>query len=101
VRQPSDPNVALLNHSGWFVVAITKSKTGLGAGLGPGFVHAEGAGKFSPADKGSFYTQAQGSAESAAVLDLCRKLKLVDGAKTDENTALLKAGNAKVFGSTS
>jgi len=52
---------------------------------------AEGAGKFSPADKGVFYTRARGSAtESAAVLDVCRKLKLIDGAKTDENKALLE-----------
>ena len=36
---------------------------------------AEGAGKFSPADKAVFYTRARGSAtESAAVLDVCRKL---------------------------
>ena len=63
--------------------AITKRETGLGAGLGlgPGFVHAEEAAKLSPADKGVFYTRVRGSAtESAAALDVCRKLKLVYGA---------------------
>jgi four helix bundle protein len=39
---------------------------------------AEGAGKFSPADKAAFYARARGSVtESAAVLDVCVKLKLV------------------------
>lgn len=39
---------------------------------------AEGAGKYSPADKASFYTRARGSAtECAAILDVCVRLKLV------------------------
>jgi four helix bundle protein len=41
---------------------------------------AEGAGKFSPADKASFYARARGSAtECAVVLDVCRQLQLIDG----------------------
>ena len=52
---------------------------------------AEGAGKFSPADKAVFYTRARGSAtESAAVLDVCRTLKLATTAATDDNKALLE-----------
>ena len=51
---------------------------------------AEGAGKFSQADKSSFYTRARGSAtECAAVLDVCRKLNLVTPASTEENKAIL------------
>jgi four helix bundle protein len=49
---------------------------------------AEGAGKFSPADKAVFHTRARASAtECAAVLDVCRKLKLI--ASVDENKAML------------
>jgi four helix bundle protein len=52
---------------------------------------AEGAGKFSPADKASFYTRARGSAtESAAVLDVCRKLNLITPAVSDDNKTLLE-----------
>jgi hypothetical protein len=52
---------------------------------------AEGAGKFSPADKAVFYTRARGSAtESAAVLDVCRKLNLITPAVADDNKALLE-----------
>jgi four helix bundle protein len=52
---------------------------------------AEGAGKFSPADKAAFYTRARGSAnESAAVLDVCGKLNLVTTTATDDNKALLE-----------
>jgi four helix bundle protein len=52
---------------------------------------AEGAGKFSPADKAAFYTRARGSAtESAAVLDVCQTLKLITPAVTDDNKALLE-----------
>jgi four helix bundle protein len=52
---------------------------------------AEGAGKFSPADKAVFYTRARGSAtESAAVLDVCRKLELLETAVTENNKALLE-----------
>lgn len=40
---------------------------------------AEGAGEFSPADKARFYRIARRSGtESAASLDICRKLKLID-----------------------
>lgn len=50
---------------------------------------AEGAGKFSPADKAAFYMRARGSAtESAAVLDVCRKLKLVEIGVTDDKALL-------------
>jgi four helix bundle protein len=52
---------------------------------------AEGAGKFSPADKGVFYTRARASAtECAAVLDVCRKLELIANNFTDDNKALLE-----------
>ncbi len=53
---------------------------------------AEGAGKFSPADKAVFfYTRARGFAtESAAVLDVCRKLNLLATTSTDVNKALLE-----------
>ena len=52
---------------------------------------AEGAGKFSPADKTAFYTRARGSAtESAAVLDVCRKLNLMTAPTADDNKLLLE-----------
>ena len=39
---------------------------------------AEGAGRFSPADKAMFYLRSRASAtESAAVLDVCSELKLI------------------------
>ena len=42
---------------------------------------AEGAGELSPADKARFYRISRRSAtESAASLDICRKLKLIDEA---------------------
>jgi four helix bundle protein len=51
---------------------------------------AEGAGKFSQADKSSFYTRARASAtECAAVLDVCRRLSLIAPASTEENKAIL------------
>ena len=51
---------------------------------------AEGAGKFSLADKSSFYTRARGSAtECAAVLDVCRRLNLIAPASTEENKVIL------------
>jgi four helix bundle protein len=52
---------------------------------------AEGAGKFSPQDKSQFYTRARGSAtESAAVLDVCFKLKLIAEAEWAENKTMVK-----------
>jgi len=52
---------------------------------------AEGAGKFSPADKAAFYARARGSVtESAAVLDVCVKLKLVPELVVDENKQILE-----------
>jgi four helix bundle protein len=52
---------------------------------------AEGAGKFSPADKAIFYTRARASAtESAAVLDVCRKLNLTAVSATTDNKVLLE-----------
>jgi four helix bundle protein len=52
---------------------------------------AEGAGKFSPADKAVFYTRARASAtECAAVLDVCRKLNLLATTSTDDNKAILE-----------
>jgi four helix bundle protein len=51
---------------------------------------AEGAGKFSQADKAAFYLRARGSAtESAAVLDVCRRLNLITAATVDENKTIL------------
>jgi four helix bundle protein len=52
---------------------------------------AEGAGKFSPADKAVFYIRARASAtESAAVLDACRKLNLITPLVADDNKAILE-----------
>lgn len=52
---------------------------------------AEGAGTFSPADKAVFYTRSRGSAtESAAVLDVCRKLKLVNVGDVESDKVLLE-----------
>lgn len=52
---------------------------------------AEGAGKFSPADKASFYTRARASAtECAAVLDVCRKLNLIPPDVLDRDKELLE-----------
>ena len=40
---------------------------------------AEGAGKFAPRDKASFYTIARGSAtECAAILDVCHRLQIIE-----------------------
>jgi len=51
---------------------------------------AEGAGKFSPKDKASFYTTARGSTtECAAVLDVCRQLQLIDEDVLKENKEIL------------
>ncbi|HVS31807.1 MAG TPA: four helix bundle protein [Thermoanaerobaculia bacterium] len=51
---------------------------------------AEGAGKYSAADKGVFYVRAKASAmESAAVLDVCAKLQLTPIAVIAENKSLL------------
>jgi four helix bundle protein len=52
---------------------------------------AEGAGRFSPADKTMFYLRARASAtESAAVLDVCTKLKLAPVDAVRENKATLE-----------
>jgi len=52
---------------------------------------AEGAGKFSAKDKASFYLRARGSTtESAAVLDVCSRLKLVASGTCEENKAVLE-----------
>jgi four helix bundle protein len=52
---------------------------------------AEGAGKFSPNDKAVFYLRARGSTtESAAVLDVCSRLQLVDGRICEEHTGGLE-----------
>lgn len=52
---------------------------------------AEGAGKFAPKDKASFYTRARGSTtECAAVLDVCRRLGLVDDVSCGEHKAILE-----------
>jgi four helix bundle protein len=51
---------------------------------------AEGAGKFSAPDKAVFYVRAKASAmESAAVLDVCAKLRLTKIALVEESKALL------------
>ena len=52
---------------------------------------AEGAGKFSAADKAAFYARARASAtESAAVLDVCGKLNLTAESSIEDNKALLE-----------
>jgi four helix bundle protein len=52
---------------------------------------AEGAGKFSSKDKAAFYLRARGSStESAAVLDVCARLKLVNAGTGEEHKAVLE-----------
>ena len=52
---------------------------------------AEGAGKFSRKDKAGFYLRARGSTtESAAVLDVCDRLKLVNTGTCQEHKAVLE-----------
>ena len=52
---------------------------------------AEGAGKFAPKDKACFYTRARGSTtESAAVLDVCHRLELVEDAVYAEHKTVLE-----------
>ena len=51
---------------------------------------AEGAGEFMPAEKARFYRMARRSAtESAAVLDVCRRLRLVEDERYLTGRALL------------
>ena len=51
---------------------------------------AEGAGKYSPRDKASFYVRAIGSTtESAAVLDVCSRLGLITEHELNENKVIL------------
>jgi four helix bundle protein len=51
---------------------------------------AEGAGKFAPRDKASFYTIARGSAtECAAVLDVCQRLQIVEETTYSRNKSYL------------
>ena len=52
---------------------------------------AEGAGKYSPPDKGSFYARARGSAtESAALLDGCERLNLISEETRNEGKKILE-----------
>jgi len=52
---------------------------------------AEGAGKFSGDDKASFYARARGSAtESAAVLDVCARLRLLPEMVCQDDKAVLE-----------
>ena len=52
---------------------------------------AEGAGKFSSKDKAAFYLTARGSTtESAAVLDVCERLKLLSRGSGQEHKAVLE-----------
>lgn len=52
---------------------------------------AEGSGRFSPGDKSAFYTRSRASAtESAAVLDVCVKLKLISPDLAASNKVLLE-----------
>jgi four helix bundle protein len=52
---------------------------------------AEGAGKFSPKDKAAFYLRARGSTtESAAILDVCERLKLIGSGTGGEHKAVLE-----------
>jgi four helix bundle protein len=51
---------------------------------------AEGAGEYAPADKARFYRMARRSAtESAAILDACRLLSLIDTDKSHQGRELL------------
>ncbi|MCZ7584720.1 MAG: four helix bundle protein [Deltaproteobacteria bacterium] len=51
---------------------------------------AEGAGKYSPNDKASYYARSRGSAtECAAVLDVCRALDLLPASSYAEGKAVL------------
>jgi len=51
---------------------------------------AEGAGRISPRDKASFYVRARGSTtESAAVIDVCLCLKLIDEAQARQPKDML------------
>ena len=57
---------------------------------------AEGAGEYAPADKARFYRIARRSAtESAAILDACRLLSLIDA---DRSQAMLTAMVVKLSG---
>jgi four helix bundle protein len=58
-----------------FADQLTRASTSIVLNL------AEGAGKYSKPDKRRFYLTARGSAtESAALLDVCSRLGLLDGA---------------------
>ena len=51
---------------------------------------AEGAGEYAPADKARFYRMARRSAtESAAILDACRLLSLIDADRSQPGRGLL------------
>lgn len=51
---------------------------------------AEGAGKFSRLDKRRYYVSARGSAtESAALLDICQRLELIDAQRKEVGRAKL------------
>jgi four helix bundle protein len=52
---------------------------------------AEGSGKFSRPDKRRYYLSASGSAtESAAILDVCLRLKLIDAYQHETGKAMLE-----------
>ena len=52
--------------------------------------HCGGAGEYSPADKARFYRMAKRSAtECAAILDVCRRLRLIDDPRCAAGRELL------------
>ena len=64
---------------------LTRSSTSIVLNL------AEGTGKFSKPDKRRYYLAASGSAtESAAIFDICLRLKLTEPASHEAGKALLE-----------
>ena len=52
---------------------------------------AEGSGKYSKADKRRYYLSASGSAtESAAILDVCQRIKLMESSHYHKGKELLE-----------
>ena len=71
-------------------VAAISSTSYLRAALSIVLNTAEGAGRISPRDKASFYVRARGSTtESAAVIDVCLCLNLIDEAQARQPKDML------------
>ena len=66
------------------------SRRSIAASTSISFNIAEGAGEYAPADKARFYRMARRSAtESAAILDACRLLSLIDADRSQPGRGLL------------